>query len=182
MAIPQHAPALLPDRHARPGPDGAAGQLHVGHGGQRDGVQHGLDLRHLQGLHPPERIGPAPALDGPVRHVLRHGRSRSPRPTWRRSSTTSWTSLQLVFGFVNAPLFATFLLGMFWKRTTGHGAFTGLLAGTASAAVFHGLTLPAGERIGIKGAGYHGIALRRSPTRWPRTSGWRSSPGRSASW
>ena len=27
--------------------------------------------------------------------------------------------LQLVFAFVNAPLFATFLLGMFWKRTTG---------------------------------------------------------------
>ena len=26
--------------------------------------------------------------------------------------------IQLVFGFVNAPLFATFLLGMFWKRTT----------------------------------------------------------------
>src|SRR3982751_5864403 len=42
--------------------------------------------------------------------------------------------LQLVFGFVNAPLLATFLLGMFWKRTTGHGAFTGLLTGTASAA------------------------------------------------
>ncbi|HWB98228.1 MAG TPA: sodium:solute symporter family protein, partial [Bryobacteraceae bacterium] len=49
--------------------------------------------------------------------------------------------LQLVFGFVNAPLFATFLLGMFWKRTTGHGAFTGLLAGTAAAACTHGLTL-----------------------------------------
>ena len=48
--------------------------------------------------------------------------------------------LQLVFGFVNAPLFATFLLGMFWKRTTGHGAFTGLLAGTGAAAVTHGLT------------------------------------------
>jgi SSS family solute:Na+ symporter len=26
--------------------------------------------------------------------------------------------LQLVFSFVNAPLFATFLLGMFWKRAT----------------------------------------------------------------
>ena len=38
--------------------------------------------------------------------------------------------LQLVFCFVNAPLFATFLLGMFWKRTTGHGAFWGLLSGT----------------------------------------------------
>src|SRR6202795_4042797 len=59
--------------------------------------------------------------------------------------------LQLVFSFVNAPLFATFLLGMFWKRTTGHGAFTGLLAGTAAAAIHHGLTLPAGAVVGIKG-------------------------------
>jgi solute:Na+ symporter, SSS family len=49
--------------------------------------------------------------------------------------------LQLVFSFVNAPLFATFLLGMFWKRATGHGAFTGLLAGTLGAALTHGLTL-----------------------------------------
>ena len=59
--------------------------------------------------------------------------------------------LQLVFAFVNAPLFATFLLGMFWKRATGHGAFTGLLAGTAAAAIHHGLTLPAGALPGIKG-------------------------------
>ncbi|MBZ5601251.1 MAG: sodium:solute symporter family protein [Acidobacteriia bacterium] len=49
--------------------------------------------------------------------------------------------LQLVFSFVNAPLFATFLLGMFWKRATGHGAFTGLLAGTTAAALTHGLTI-----------------------------------------
>jgi len=60
-------------------------------------------------------------------------------------------ALQLVFGFVNAPLFATFLLGMFWKRTTGHGAFFGLLSGTAAAAIFQGLTLPAGAGPGIKG-------------------------------
>jgi len=53
--------------------------------------------------------------------------------------------LQLVFSFVNAPLFATFLLGMFWKRTTGHGAFYGLLFGTLLAAVFHGLTLAEGK-------------------------------------
>ena len=59
--------------------------------------------------------------------------------------------LQLVFAFVNAPLFATFLLGMFWKRTTGHGAFTGLLSGTIAAALHHGLTLPAGAAVGIKG-------------------------------
>jgi SSS family solute:Na+ symporter len=64
--------------------------------------------------------------------------------------------LQLVFAFVNAPLFATFALGMFWKRTTGHGAFTGLLAGTLGAALHHGLTLPAGAVAGVKG-GYFGL-------------------------
>jgi SSS family solute:Na+ symporter len=53
--------------------------------------------------------------------------------------------LQLVFGFVNAPLFATFLLGMFWKRATGHGAFLGLLSGTTAAALTHGLTVAEGK-------------------------------------
>jgi SSS family solute:Na+ symporter len=59
--------------------------------------------------------------------------------------------LQLVFAFVNAPLLATFLLGMFWKRATGHGAFAGLVAGTAAAALHHGLTIPAGAVAGVKG-------------------------------
>jgi SSS family solute:Na+ symporter len=53
--------------------------------------------------------------------------------------------LQLVFSFVNGPLFATFLLGMFWKRTTGHGAFSGLLLGTVAAALTHGLTVAEGK-------------------------------------
>jgi SSS family solute:Na+ symporter len=65
--------------------------------------------------------------------------------------------LQLVFAFVNAPLFATFLLGMFWKRATGHGAFTGLLSGTLAAAIHHGWTLPARAAAGIKG-GWFGVA------------------------
>jgi len=60
-------------------------------------------------------------------------------------------ALQLVFALVNAPLFATFLLGMFSKRTTGHGAFTGLLAGTLGALLHHGLTLPLGDAAGIHG-------------------------------
>ena len=59
--------------------------------------------------------------------------------------------LQLVFGFVNAPLFAIFLLGMFWRRATGHGAFFGLLLGTVSAMLFHGLSIPVGETAWIKG-------------------------------
>jgi SSS family solute:Na+ symporter len=60
-------------------------------------------------------------------------------------------ALQLVFSIVNAPLFATFLLGMFWKRTTGHGAFVGLLSGTLGALLHHGLTLPADAVPGIHG-------------------------------
>ena len=59
--------------------------------------------------------------------------------------------LQLVFAFVNAPLFATFALGMFSRRATGHGAFVGLLSGTVAAAIHHGLTLPAGTTPGVKG-------------------------------
>jgi SSS family solute:Na+ symporter len=60
-------------------------------------------------------------------------------------------TLQLVFSFVNAPLFATFLLGMFWKRATGHAAFSGLIAGTATAMLHHGLTLPLLAHPGIHG-------------------------------
>ncbi len=71
--------------------------------------------------------------------------------------------LQLVFAFVNAPLFATFLLGMFWRRATGHGAFFGLLLGTVGAAVHHGLTLPAGSTPGIKGA-FLGATLHTYPS------------------
>ena len=59
--------------------------------------------------------------------------------------------LQLVFAFVNAPLFATFLLGMFWRRSTGHGAFAGLVSGTLAAAMHHGFSLPRGSVPGIKG-------------------------------
>ena len=64
-------------------------------------------------------------------------------------------ALQLIFSLVNAPLFATFLLGMFWKRTTGHGAFAGLLAGTAAALAHHGLTLPVEDAPGLHGAWLH---------------------------
>jgi SSS family solute:Na+ symporter len=60
--------------------------------------------------------------------------------------------VQLVFGFVNAPLFATFLLGMFWARATADGAFYGLLGGTLTSALFHGLTLSQNNAPGIKGA------------------------------
>lgn len=53
--------------------------------------------------------------------------------------------LQLVFSFVNAPLFATFVLGMFWKKCTPNGAFWGLLSGTATAALTYSLTMAEGK-------------------------------------
>jgi solute:Na+ symporter, SSS family len=71
--------------------------------------------------------------------------------------------LQLIFAFINAPLFATFLLGMFWRRTTGNGAFFGLLSGTAAAAIHHGLTQPADALSYIKG-GWLGTVVHVYPS------------------
>jgi SSS family solute:Na+ symporter len=82
----------------------------------------------------------------------------------KRCTTTPWTSSSLVFGFVNAPLFATFLLGMFWKRTTGTGAFLGLVGrhrrlGAVPRADHCRATMP-----GVKG-GYLGVS--QVPAKFP---------------
>lgn len=66
--------------------------------------------------------------------------------------------LQLVFGFVNAPLFATFLLGMFTKRSNGTGSFWGLVVGTSAAVIFHGLSFATGNAPGVKG-GWIGLTI-----------------------
>ncbi|HKK62037.1 MAG TPA: hypothetical protein VJ951_05730, partial [Bacteroidales bacterium] len=71
--------------------------------------------------------------------------------------------LQLIFAFINAPLFAAFLAGMFTKRATGNGAFYGLISGTFSAAITHGLTQPAGAETLIKG-GWTGTVLQTFPS------------------
>jgi len=62
-----------------------------------------------------------------------------------RSYNNIMDVLQLAFGFVNAPLFATFLLGMFWKRATANGAFAGLVTGTVASGLVHGLTSAEGK-------------------------------------
>lgn len=62
-----------------------------------------------------------------------------------RSFNNMMDFLQLIFGFVNAPLFATFLLGMFWKRATANGAFSGLVSGTAAAALTYAMTRAEGK-------------------------------------
>ena len=97
--------------------------------------------------------------DAPDEHYLKVGRAATVGGVLLSIAAAYVTSsfnnindfLQLVFGFVNAPLFATFALGMFWRRTTGHGAFWGLLSGAVGAAVHHELTLPVGAAPGVKG-------------------------------
>jgi len=64
--------------------------------------------------------------------------------------------LQTIFSMINAPLFAVIFLGMFWKRTTGNAAFTGLLCGFIAALIHHGLTQPAGTETLFKG-GWLGV-------------------------
>jgi SSS family solute:Na+ symporter len=61
------------------------------------------------------------------------------------------TALILAVSLVNVPQLATLLLGVFWKRATGHGAFAGLIAGSCAGLLHHGLTLPAGAHPGLHG-------------------------------
>lgn len=65
--------------------------------------------------------------------------------------TNVMSVLQMVFGFVFAPVFATFLLGMFTKRSNSRGAFWGLVAGTMAAIIFHGFSFATGNPPGFKG-------------------------------
>jgi SSS family solute:Na+ symporter len=41
--------------------------------------------------------------------------------------------IQTLFSIFNAPLFATFIIAMFWRRATPWGGFWSLVAGTAAA-------------------------------------------------
>ncbi|MFR4189844.1 MAG: sodium:solute symporter family transporter, partial [Corynebacterium variabile] len=61
--------------------------------------------------------------------------------------------LQTLFGFFNAPLFATFLLGMFWKRMTPHAGWSGLVAGTAAAIIFWAFSLGSDPLVDLPGQG-----------------------------
>ena len=70
--------------------------------------------------------------------------------------------VQLLFSYFNAPLFATFIIAMFWRRTTPWAGFWGLIAGFFGAFVTHELDVVR--------------ARSTSAPSWPRASGARSSP------
>ncbi|WP_181780317.1 sodium:solute symporter family protein [Pseudonocardia pini] len=75
--------------------------------------------------------------------------------------------LQSLFSFFNAPLFAIFILGLFWKRMTGPSAWIGLLSGTAAAVVVNvlvttgvfPLSSQAGSFVGASAAFIVGVAV-----------------------
>ena len=71
------------------------------------------------------------------------------------------TYLQTLFGFFNAPLFATFILGMFWKRMTPTAGWVGLVAGTLSAVLVAFLSEDAfgSASLGVLGVGGQGASF-----------------------
>ncbi len=76
------------------------------------------------------------------------------------------TYLQTLFGFFNAPLFATFILGMFWKRMTATAGWMGLVAGTLSAVFVAFLTEDAfgSASLGVIAVGGQGAAFLAAST------------------
>ena len=78
--------------------------------------------------------------------------------------------IQLLFSYFNAPLFATFIIAMFWKRATPWAGVSGLATGTAGAAVMHfaayhiGYFYPGGtvlshDKINVQMANFYGAIL-----------------------
>ena len=72
MAIPVMLAKYCPAGLAGYRHHGADGLVHVGHGRQRHGVQHGVDLRSIPELHSARATRPALPADGPRHHGGRH--------------------------------------------------------------------------------------------------------------
>jgi solute:Na+ symporter, SSS family len=69
--------------------------------------------------------------------------------------------LQTLFGFFNAPLFATFILGMFWKRMTPTAGWAGLVSGTLAAVLVAVLSEDSlgGASLGVLGLSGQGASF-----------------------
>jgi SSS family solute:Na+ symporter len=63
--------------------------------------------------------------------------------------------LQTLFGFFNAPLFATFIVGMFWKRMTPTAGWVGLVSGTVAAVI---VGIASEDALGSLSQGWIGIS------------------------
>ena len=108
---------------------------------------------------------------GRVDNHRRHRCSASVTAYWAKRFPSIMDYMQAIFSWVNAPLFATMLLGMFVVWITPNGAFWGLLAGMGSSFTLF---------LAVK---FHWIdpavahAVDAAPATWPRTSGAPGGPG-----
>ncbi len=138
------------ERHAGHRAGRTARRVHGRHGRQRQLVQHRVHLRHLAGL---RRQGPArPVLPQVGRVVTVVGIVIGIGTAFIASGYSNIMNyIQLLFSYFNAPLFATFIIAMFWKRATPWSGVAGLATGTLGAAVMHlasyhiGYFYPGGE-------------------------------------
>ena len=80
------------------------------------------------------------------------------------SYTNIMNYLQTLFGFFNAPLFATFILGMFWKRMTATAGWTGLVSGTLAAVL---VGIASEDALGDLRQGWLSLPVR-APASWRR--------------
>jgi solute:Na+ symporter, SSS family len=67
--------------------------------------------------------------------------------------------IQLLFSFFNAPLFATFILGLFWARMTPWAGLASLVAGTLGAASAHYLNEWGVINLGAQEASFWGAGI-----------------------
>ncbi len=75
--------------------------------------------------------------------------------------------IQSLFSFFNAPLFAIFILGLFWRRMTGTAGWTGLVSGTIAAVIIDvlvrtgviALSSQAGSFVGASAAFVVGVVV-----------------------
>jgi SSS family solute:Na+ symporter len=80
--------------------------------------------------------------------------------------------IQSLFSFFNAPLFAIFILGLFWKRMSGTAGWIGLLSGTVAAVTVDvlvrtgviGVSAQAGSFIGASAAFVVGVGVGAAVT------------------
>jgi solute:Na+ symporter, SSS family len=100
--------------------------------------------------------------DRPDRYYLRVGRLATVVGCLLAIGTASLAAtssnlmdyVQALFSFFNAPLFATFILGLFWKRMTGPAGWAGLVSGTAVAVLIDAL-----HRTGVIGLAGQGASF-----------------------
>ena len=99
--------------------------------------------------------------DAPTRHYLNMGRIATVVGVLLSVGTayivlglaSIMDCVHLLRGLFLVPLFGTFLLGMFWRRTTAWGEFAGLVSGTAAGLVLYALELSGVLQYGAPMAG-----------------------------